>query len=517
MKIKYLHIIALSILTLSFTSCSDFLDVNPDNRALVDSKEKITSLLVSAYPDQSAWLMCELSSDNADDNGGTWTPFSPLDKQAFTWADATEDQQDSPQAIWDGYYHAIASANQALQAINDLGNPVSLNAQKGEALMCRAYCHFILVNVFCKSYGNSSSTDFGIPYMEKTETQVAPNYERGNVADVYSKINADIETALPLINDEIYSIPKYHFNTKAAYAFATRFNLFYRKYDKTIQYATAVLTSDAGSVLRDWAFGKTLSNNDNFRPDWFISKDNRANLLNLSTQSWWGYVHGPYSDFSKYSHNSSISDNETLSSSGPWGSYSVLYFKGANYTGNFPKVVSRKFAEYFEYTDPVNGIGYGHIIQTEFTTDETLLCRAEAYVLKKDYDNATKDLATFMTAYSTAGSLMTRSKISQYYNSIAYYTPKVATAKKKLNTDFTIETGEQENFIHCVLHLRRILTIHEGLRWFDIKRYGIVLNRRKVENGLITVYQNTLTVDDPRRAIQIPQNVINAGLTPNPR
>ena len=516
MKIKYLYISILSVFALSFYSCSDFLDVNPDNRALVDSKEKITSLLVSAYPDQSAWLMCELSSDNADDNGGTWTTYTALENQAFTWSDATEDQQDSPQAIWDGYYHAIAAANQALQAINDLGNPSSLNAQKGEALLCRAYCHFVLVNVFCKSYGNSSSTDFGIPYMEKTETKVAPNYERGNVADVYSKINADIEVALPLISDDIYTIPKYHFNTKAAYAFATRFNLFYRKYDKTIQYANAVLTADPSSILRDWKFGGTLSNNDNFRPDWFINKDNRATLLNLSTQSLWARIHGPYSSGSKYSHNSTISGNETLSSSGPWGSYSVFYFSRASYS-SIPKDVSRKFAEYFEYTDPVNGIGYPHIIQTEFTTDETLLCRAEAYSLNNDYDNATKDLATFMSAYSSAGSLMTRSRINSFYGGIGYYTPKVPTVKKHLNPDFTILPGEQENFIHCVLHLRRILTIHEGLRWFDIKRYGIVLNRRKVENSLITVFQNTLTMDDPRRAIQIPQNVINAGLTPNPR
>ncbi len=497
-------------------SCSDFLNVSPDNRATVDSEKKITSLLVSAYPDQSSWLLCELSSDNVDDNGSAWTTDTPLEKQAFTWDDATEIEQDSPQEIWNGYYHAIATANQALKSIDDLGNPESLNPQKGEALMCRAYCHFVLVNVFCKSFGSNSTTDLGIPYIEKPETTVSPSYDRGNVAGVYEKINTDLTEALPLLDDQIYKIPKYHFNKKAAYAFATRFNLFYRKYDKVIEYSKVVLTSNPVSVLRDWKYGGTLSGNDNFRPDWYINKDNRATLLNITTQSLWGRVSGPYSSGSKYSHNSAISNNETLNSTGPWGAGSVFYFDYASYTG-IPKVISRKISEYFEYTDPVNGIGLPHIVQPEFTTDETLLCRAEAYVLENKLDSATSDLATFMTAYSSAGALMTRTKINSFYNSVAYYTPKVPTVKKQLNPDFTIEAGEQENFIQCVLHIRRILTMHEGLRWFDIKRYGIEVYRRKVENGLTTVFLNKLTVDDPRRAIQMPQNVITAGITPNPR
>ncbi len=517
MKIRHLHTFIIAVVAVLFVSCGDFLEVSPDNRALVDTDSKITNLLVSAYPDQSAWLLCELSSDNADDNGSTWTTTTALEKQAFTWSDASEDQQDSPQAIWDGYYHAIASANQALQAINDLGNPTRLNAQKGEALICRAYCHFVLVNVFCKSYGANSSADLGIPYMSKTETKVSPHYERGNVADVYSKIDADIQAALPLIDDQIYSVIKYHFNRKAAYAFATRFNLFYRNYNKVIEYAQNVLTSDPLSVLRDWQYGGTLSNNDNFRPDWYIGNDNRATLLDITTQSLWGRVAGPSFGGSKYSHNAMIADNETVSSSGPWGSSGMFYFRSASYS-QIPKVISRKFVEYFEYTDPVNGIGYPHIVQAEFTTDEALLCRAEAYILKKDYDNATKDLATFMTAYSSAGALMTRTKINSFYSGIGYYTPTIPTVKKHLNPDFVIETGEQENFIDCVLHLRRILTIHEGLRWFDVKRYGIELNRRTIEgNTNISVSSDTLKVNDPRRAIQIPQNVINAGITANPR
>ena len=44
--------ILYSAITAAFmlSSCSDFLDTMPDNRAEIDTEAKITSLLVSAYP-----------------------------------------------------------------------------------------------------------------------------------------------------------------------------------------------------------------------------------------------------------------------------------------------------------------------------------------------------------------------------------------------------------------------------------------------------------------------------------
>ncbi|WP_406629940.1 RagB/SusD family nutrient uptake outer membrane protein, partial [Ornithobacterium rhinotracheale] len=46
-----------------------------------------------------------------------------------------------------------------------------LSAQKGEALIARAYSHFILVNLFGKHYNTQTSdTDLGVVYMERPET-----------------------------------------------------------------------------------------------------------------------------------------------------------------------------------------------------------------------------------------------------------------------------------------------------------------------------------------------------------
>ncbi len=508
--------IFLPLLMIGFlcSSCDDYLNENPDNRAELDTQEKISSMLVSAYPSVSSCFLAETVSDNTDMNEQFSAYNDRLQEEVFFWKEITEVIDDSPQDLWEGCYRAIASANMALTAIEEMGSSADLLPKKGEALLCRAYGHFVLVNVFCKHFGNMSSTDLGIPYIKTPETFVSPEYGRGTVAGVYKKIEEDIEAGLPLLEDKS-TAPKYHFNKDAAYAFAARFNLYYRKYDKAIEYATQVLGSNPATKLRNWKnAGQT--NIYDIRGNEFISSSNSANLLLTTAYSSWGYINGPYYTGCYYTHNPTISAYETTASTGPWGTSSTYSFGAVNLSA-VPKTIVYKINGYFEYTDPVNGIGYRHVVLPVFTTDETLLCRAEAYAMKEEFDQSVADLAVFMKAF-TSGTTLTRANINEFYeNKVGYYTWKQPTVKKKLHPDFTITAGEQENFIQCILHIRRILTVHEGLRWFDIKRYGIEIYRRSIAaNGTITVL-DSLKVNDPRRVFQLPQSVISAGLEKNRR
>ena len=145
-----------------------------------------------------------------------------------------------------------------------------------------------------------------------------------------------------------------------------------------------------------------------------------------------------------------------------------------------------------------------------------MLVRAEAYAMKKEYGKAIADMQVWLDTYTTSKVVLTRQGIDDFYGNMAYYTPQKPTVKKELHPDFTVEAGIQENMIHFILHARRILTLHEGLRWGDIKRYGITIYRRTVEKQNITV-TDEMKPGDPRRALQIPNTVIGAGLTPNPR
>jgi hypothetical protein len=171
----------------------------------------------------------------------------------------------------------------------------------------------------------------------------------------------------------------------------------------------------------------------------------------------------------------------------------------------------------FQTVDPIANTGYFKSIYTVFTSDETLLCRAEAYILQEKYDEATADLALWMKRHSSSSVTLTRALVNSFYSGIPYYTPLSPSPKKELHPEVPVVSAEQENFLHCLLHIRRIETMHEGLRWFDIKRYGIVIYRRYVDEMNIITVKDELKVNDKRRAFQIPVVARNAGITPNPR
>ncbi|MVZ61602.1 RagB/SusD family nutrient uptake outer membrane protein [Sphingobacterium humi] len=496
-------------------SCDKTLDTPPDSRTELDTPEKIQKLLVSAYPRASVYWMNEMASDNTDYNGDQFFAYDRFQVQSFLWQDITEASNDNTYEIWSKHYEAIGTANAALEAIEKLCNPSNLNAARGEALMCRAYSHFVLVNAFSHAYNKTTSeTDLGIPYSDKIEKELITKHDRGSVAQTYANIQADIEEALPLVSDSYYTQPKFHFNIKAAYAFAARFYLYHREYDKAIAAANKALGADARADLRNWDALQKMSNNNFIKPNAYINKDEKSNYLLMDAVSSWGYCHGPYKGGGRYSYNKYIADTEATNSSGPWEDYALLNFRTLNYDAQVKKMVSYKIGAYFEYTDIINKIGYVHSVQAIFTADETLLTRAEAYALKGDVDNAAKDMLTFFGNYTIKRNISKQS-ILNYYKNIAYYKYDVPTPKKAFNIDFTL-SEDQENMIHSVLHARRILNMHEGLRWNDVKRYGMVIYRRLVQNNEVGVLDE-LKPNDHRRAFQLPKEILGAGLAPNPR
>ena len=195
---------------------------------------------------------------------------------------------------------------------------------------------------------------------------------------------------------------------------------------------------------------------------------------------------------------------------------------------NLDKVIFWKMPYKFEYADPVAGIGYRRTVMTTFTTDECLLNRAEAYIMLNKYDEAAADLTLWMQNTVNTSMVLTPASIQEFYKDIPYSYDVSdddpngieSTIKKHLNPAFTIdaEGSVQECMLQCMLDFRRIETMEGGLRWFDIKRYGIEIIRRTMNaSGIPAKKTDVLTKDDERRAIQIPQKVRDAGCPANPR
>src|SRR5436190_4932443 len=214
------------------TGCNKFLDKEPDNRAKLNSPQKVAQLLGSAYPKANYQAMGELSSDNAGDIGTNALDvpdWITLDADLFFYRDnkGSGTNEDTPEGYWFGCYKAIAATNLALDAINHAPDPDNYKAYKGEALVARAYSHFMLVNFFSKFYNETtSSSDPGIPYVTEPETISIKQYERKTVQYVYDMVEKDLLEGLPLLDDNAYNVPKFHFNKAAANAFAARFYLY---------------------------------------------------------------------------------------------------------------------------------------------------------------------------------------------------------------------------------------------------------------------------------------------------
>ena len=519
---KYIgfSIIALG---LTLTSCDDWLDKLPDNRMELQTPSDVSSLLVSAYPSAHPAYLLEMYSDNTDECvNPSWSEASRFQAQAYKWEDITETGEDeSPQELWNRHYLAIASANAAIDLIEGKGSPAEYNEQLGEALLCRAYAMFQLSTVFCKAYNPATaSTDLGLPYPTHPEKVVGTVYTRGTMEDLYGQIDKDLQRGLPLVSSN-YSKPKFHFNTDAAKAFAARFYLYKGDFAKAITYATEVLGADPTAKARDWAAYSALNMNQQIRPEAWVSADEKCNFLLQTVYSEWGAISGPYRLGDKYAHSYRITYDEDIASKGPFGAANSTFKQRVWSNTALAKLFHRKVPYEFEYTDLQAGIGYAHAEYAVFTTEQLLLERAEAYALSGELQKAVDDYNTIMKIYQNYPKTFTLKQIVDFYNGVDYYTPKKATVKKHfVKPVYTIdaEGSDQEALLQAILHLRRIMEVGEGYRMQDVKRYGMVIYRRQTNTSFtISAVTDSLTVDDPRRAIQLPQDVITSGLEPNDR
>lgn len=513
-------------------SCSDQLDTLPDNRTTLDTPKKIAGLLVTAYPDRTPTLFNEWMSDNTDYMGAQNSQGNRGGDQYFFWQEQTEGGNDSPEQVWMLYYEGVYKANEALAAIEEQGGPKNdiLRNSKGEALLIRAYDHFILANEFCRPYnGKTSTKDAGLYYATGIAdfSAAAEQSNRGTVADVYAKIAADIEAGIPLLNDT-YEVPKYHFNKQAAYAFATRFYLYYEKWEKAKEYADKLLGSNPAASLRDYralqAMPLSKSEQAVKIAEAYCSASADCNLLVQTSVSNAGMALAPWLTSKRYTLTNYLSETELFQSNNIWGTSSNLIWKPFTVnSGESNFALLMKLPREFEIRNTTTGSGYLRTLNVNFTMDEALLNRAEAEIMLGQNDAACADMTIWMKNFFNTNVTLTPTSVQTYFKTVPYAyadaAKMVPSFKKHISPRFTIdaEGSVQESLLQCLLNFRRIETVHQGMRWMDIRRYNIEIPRRLIgANGKPSKNLDWLEKDDPRQVVQIPQSIREAGVAGNP-
>ena len=247
------RIIEIFLVTLGLAlsaGCSEFLDTVPDNRTTIDTPKKISQLLATAYPDRTYMTLIEHRCDGYTDFGSTFQGMQPdaaFDNvvSAFLWDEFTrsESGNDTNEQYWTSAYNAIAVANHALEAIEQLPDPGAASLQKGEALLARAYAHFCLLTLFADFFDtNNLAANPGIPYVTEPETVVIKHYDRETAAQTLEHVLKDLEEGMQLVGGSSdYDQPKFHFTRDAAAALGARIALFSRNYNDGIRYANMLL------------------------------------------------------------------------------------------------------------------------------------------------------------------------------------------------------------------------------------------------------------------------------------
>jgi hypothetical protein len=489
MKINKISFILFGFVgLLALASCKKYLDQAPDNRAEINTVDKLSQLVSTAYPTYDYLTFTEFSSDNAEDKGvGIGTTNENVDLP-YAWQDVIGDGTNTSTNYWNGCYEAIAAANQALEAVEaqDLG-PGAL-PYKGEALVARAYAHFMLVTLFAKTYekGTANSSP-GIPYVTAPETKVIQQYSRGTVQSTYDLIEKDLEAGLKLLSASAYKTPKFHFTPAAAHAFAARFYLFKGEWQKVVDHATLTVPSnDFVNNMRPIAGAIRLSTLEEHRTN-FMGSGQKYNLLLVNNYStfarWTSPRHGYGANLVKMF---AVGQNVT----GKGLANQIIQYSVPNYT-------TYKYKEFFFYTGP--GIGYPYVTSAAFTVDEALMNRAEAYVELGMDALALKDINDFysvrITNYSPTSDAVTAAKIAAFYPTI---------------------TDPKAGLIRTILDAKKSQFLQEGLRWFDLLRRKITVVHNNLDaNGKETLVE--LGPDDPRRLFQLPLEVKLSGVELNPR
>ncbi len=493
MKTKYINLVFIISLGYCLSSCGKFLDKSPDMRTEIDNIDKVAQLVGGGYPANNYLAMTEHSSDNVSDKGiGVGLNDSPY-TEYYMWDDVVGSGNNTPTQYWNTVYQGIAAANHALEAIANNNFGPSVLPYKGEALVARAYGHFMLALFFAQPYAIDGANDSpGIPYVDKPETVALATYSRETVKDTYAKILKDLEEGIPLLQGGVWKVPKYHFSFSSANAFAARFYLFTGAYDKAISAANNVFPGgDFSGKLRQVNSTLKAMTSAEYRSA-MTKTEQEFNLLIRETYS--NYQRSNNSVYQRFGYGQK-KYNEFFSQ--PLFEGTTLYTKGLSYSSGL-HYTSYMWNEYFYYTNIQGGIGYPYIMQPLFTSDEALFNRAEAYAQTGDYAKSLADINHLLSH-----------RVNNY--NPALHTLTIEKAQASANV-----SEPKKALIDIILRMKQAAFVNEGIRWMDIIRHKlpvvhIFLDADNEET------QHILEPNDLRRVFQIPSEVSLAGVAQNPR
>lgn len=338
---------------------------------------------------------------------------------------------------WNNLYRVISNAN---QIINNIDNIQGVEAEKGyikgQALAYRAWAHFMLVQLFADRYvPGGTNSHAGVPYMNEI-TFVGQS--RNSVADVYTRINADIDNAITLLTGYTRA-NKSHINKSVAQGIKAQIAL--------VQGDWAGAASAANAARQGVSFMSTAQHSEGY------SQVANPEFI------WASYVQEDqtlyfYSFYAQISHNFNSTIIRTSPKSINADLYNAISATDVRKTFWYPTAVASRLPEV-----PPSGVRFNYM-NSKFKAfsvadgrgDFPWLRVAELYLIEAE--------------------------------ALARQSGKEADAKavlyllaKNRDPQYVLSANTGQSLINEILIQRRVELWGEGRNWTDLKRLNLPLDR----------------------------------------
>lgn len=276
MKIKTLLLSVLAAFAL--TACDDFLDITPTGKVIAKTGDEYRALLTYEYKYFAKDRY--MTTLRTDEMLMDMVKTSSTDKDAYLDLWRWKDEAPSPTTSyfsWRTYYHTIYIANYVIGHQHEITNATKeeINQLVGESYMLRAYCHFLLVNLYAEPYTHCTPAGTrGVPMQLKADVNAIP--ASSSVEAVYQQVLSDLNEAEKYLNVEVWEEGKnYRFNKVSAQALRARTYLYMGQWKEALKAATTVL--ETHNQLED------LTTNSYTLPNSYKSVENIVALERFSS------------------------------------------------------------------------------------------------------------------------------------------------------------------------------------------------------------------------------------------
>ncbi len=524
------YIAILLALALGVSSCEDFLDRRPYGQFTADqlTDETIDGLLVSAYAGLSAhyfgnneafagpstnWIF-DVRSDDAYKGGGAVTMESNIHQLEV--ANINSDNV-SLENKWQNNFYGITRAHKAMKALQDAENVTNKDQMMGELKILRAWYYFDMARIFKH-----------VPYFTMDDDPSHVSNMVYSQDSILRMLQLDLEEAYGMMNEDAPTPAR--FSRYTAAALLVKISAQLSDWQRVIRYANIVISSGKYSLYDNYLdMSKVAFNNTH---ESIIAMQcavtsgygqiNWCNLLNTTYSD--GNLFGTGDDFFLASQNlancfrtdaeglpyldESVAPSEAMSGSykgniDPRIDFTMgrigLPFRGHTYTRKW----CRAYDTYGEYSgkkwlidpsssDMVQGFPWGasalNFIFLRYA--DILLLKAEALI---------------ETGTDLNGARLIINQIrTRAANSVdAYYTPvDVDPMVSSYKVGEYPSGGWTQDYARKAVRMERRLELAmEGQRWFDLCRWGNVVevmnNYYDTESSLRSYYKGaSLTADE---------------------